>query len=149
MAKSQRVYTPEFRRQMVELYRAGRGFDELAKDCDVGPVLKQPGAGPGFLQDVAVRGMVGNAVHPLDRALERQPRVERARVGVHEPESKLVSGGASWFSLVVSCRTWGRVSSTRLPRIASSRSARLRSASQMSSVSVVSFVIRSATSVAQ
>jgi transposase len=32
MAKTQRVYTPEFRRQMVELYRAGRGFDELAKE---------------------------------------------------------------------------------------------------------------------
>lgn len=32
MAKSHRVYTPEFRRQMVELYRAGRGFDELAKE---------------------------------------------------------------------------------------------------------------------
>ena len=31
MAKMQRVYTPEFRRQMVELHRAGRGFDELAK----------------------------------------------------------------------------------------------------------------------
>jgi transposase len=32
MAKTRRVYTPEFRRQMVELYRAGRGFDELAKE---------------------------------------------------------------------------------------------------------------------
>jgi len=32
MAKSHRVYTPEFRRQMVELQRVGRGFDELAKE---------------------------------------------------------------------------------------------------------------------
>ena len=32
MAKSQRVYTPEFRRQMVELHRTGRNFDELAKE---------------------------------------------------------------------------------------------------------------------
>ena len=31
MAKSQRRYTPEFRRQMVELRRAGHGFDALAK----------------------------------------------------------------------------------------------------------------------
>jgi transposase len=30
MAKKQRVYTPEFRRQMVDLHRAGRGYDELA-----------------------------------------------------------------------------------------------------------------------
>jgi transposase len=32
MAKSQRVYTPEFRRQMVQLHRTGRSFDELAKE---------------------------------------------------------------------------------------------------------------------
>jgi transposase len=31
MAKEQRKYTPEFRRQMVELHRAGHGFDVLAK----------------------------------------------------------------------------------------------------------------------
>ena len=32
MARTQRVCTPEFRRQMVELYRAGRGLDELATE---------------------------------------------------------------------------------------------------------------------
>ena len=32
MAKPQRVYTPEFRRQMVDLHRAGRSYDELAKE---------------------------------------------------------------------------------------------------------------------
>jgi transposase len=32
MAKSQPRYTPEFRRQMVGLHRAGRTFDELAKE---------------------------------------------------------------------------------------------------------------------
>ena len=32
MAKTQRIYTPEFRRQMVEMHRTGRGFDELAKE---------------------------------------------------------------------------------------------------------------------
>ena len=30
MGKSQKRYTPEFRRQMVELYRSGRSFNELA-----------------------------------------------------------------------------------------------------------------------
>jgi transposase len=35
MAKSQRRYTPEFRRQMVALQRAGRRFDELAKEFGV------------------------------------------------------------------------------------------------------------------
>jgi len=32
MAKPQRVYPPEFRRQMVDLHRAGRSYDELAKE---------------------------------------------------------------------------------------------------------------------
>jgi transposase len=31
MGKSQKRYTPEFRRQMVELYRSGRSFNELAE----------------------------------------------------------------------------------------------------------------------
>jgi transposase len=32
MAKKHRTYTPEFRQQMVALVRAGRKFDELAKE---------------------------------------------------------------------------------------------------------------------
>ena len=32
MAKGHKRYTPEFRRQMVELYRTGRRFDELGKE---------------------------------------------------------------------------------------------------------------------
>ncbi len=32
MSKKQPNYTPEFRRQMVELHRVGRGFEELAKE---------------------------------------------------------------------------------------------------------------------
>ena len=32
MAKKGTRYTPEFRRQMVELHRAGRSFEELAKE---------------------------------------------------------------------------------------------------------------------
>lgn len=32
MAKSQPRYAPEFRRQMVELYRAGRSFKALARE---------------------------------------------------------------------------------------------------------------------
>jgi transposase-like protein len=35
MGKSQPKYTPEFRRQMVQLYRSGRRFDDLAKEFGV------------------------------------------------------------------------------------------------------------------
>lgn len=35
MAKKQPRYTAEFRRQMVELHRKGRGFEELAKEFGV------------------------------------------------------------------------------------------------------------------
>ena len=32
MTKIRKRYAPEFRRQMVQLHRVGRGFDELAKE---------------------------------------------------------------------------------------------------------------------
>src|SRR6516165_1281889 len=32
MSKKSKRYTPEFRRQMVQLHRTGRGFDELARE---------------------------------------------------------------------------------------------------------------------
>src|ERR1700761_2333963 len=32
MSKRSKRYTPEFRRQMVQLHRSGRGFDELARE---------------------------------------------------------------------------------------------------------------------
>ena len=32
MPKTRLPYAPEFRRQMVQLHRVGRGFDELAKE---------------------------------------------------------------------------------------------------------------------
>lgn len=32
MSKRSKRYTPEFRRQMVQLHRTGRGFDELARE---------------------------------------------------------------------------------------------------------------------
>lgn len=35
MAKSQPKYTPEFRRQMVELHRVGRSFNELQNEFGV------------------------------------------------------------------------------------------------------------------
>ena len=37
MAKARKRYTPEFRRQMVELHRAGRRFDELGREFGVTP----------------------------------------------------------------------------------------------------------------
>ena len=49
MAKSQRVYTLEFRRQRVELHRAGRGPDELAKEfgCTGSPMVSRFWPTPG------------------------------------------------------------------------------------------------------
>lgn len=32
MSKRSKRYTPEFRRQMVQLHRTGRGFDDLARE---------------------------------------------------------------------------------------------------------------------
>ena len=61
MPKKQPKYTPEFRRQMVELHRVGRGFEELAKEFGVTSwtlrywvkqAARDAGAGDGGLSTV-------------------------------------------------------------------------------------------------
>ncbi len=42
MAKTRPPYSPEFRRQMVELVRAGRSPEELAPTCPQRQQQKQP-----------------------------------------------------------------------------------------------------------
>ena len=42
MAKKQRLYTPEFRQQMVELIRAGRKYAEMADDHGLHVGLPSP-----------------------------------------------------------------------------------------------------------
>lgn len=60
MPTTRRPYPPEFRRQMVELVRAGRGPDELAREFEpsgqsirnwVRQVAREAGAGDGLSAD--------------------------------------------------------------------------------------------------
>ena len=91
MAKSQRVYTPEFRRQMVELHRAGRSFDELAKEfgCTSWSIrqwVKQADRDTG-------RGDGG-----LSTA-ERQELTRLRRENRHlKEEREILSKAAAWFA---------------------------------------------------
>lgn len=61
MPKKQPKYTPEFRRQMVELHRVGRSFEELAKEFGVTSwtirywvkqAAREAGAGDGGLSTI-------------------------------------------------------------------------------------------------
>ena len=91
MAKSQTRYTPEFRRQMVELHRAGRSFDELAKEfgCTSWSIrqwVKQADRDTG-------RG---------DGGLTTAEREELAGCGVRtaslKEEREILSKAAAWFA---------------------------------------------------
>ena len=91
MAKSQRVCTPAFRRQMVELHRAGRSFDELAKEfgCTSWSIrqwVKQSDRDTG-------RGDGG-----LTTA-EREELVRLRRENRHlKEEREILSKAAAWFA---------------------------------------------------
>jgi transposase len=91
MAKSQRRYTPEFRRQMVELHRAGHGFDALGKQygCTswsirqwVKQADRDAGRGDGGLSTAERQELTRL------RRENRQLRVER----------EILSKAAAWFA---------------------------------------------------
>ena len=91
MAKPQRVYTPEFRRQMVDLHRAGRSYDELAKEFGC--------------TSWSIRQWVKQADRDVDRGdgglstAERQEltRLRRENRQLKE-EREILSKAAAWFA---------------------------------------------------
>lgn len=91
MAKKQPVYTPEFRRQMVELVRAGRSPEELSREFEptaqsirnwVAQTDRDAGRGDGGLR-TDERGELTR----LKRE-NRQLRLER----------EILSKAAAWFA---------------------------------------------------
>ena len=91
MAKKQPVYTPEFRRQMVELVRAGRSPEELSREFDptaqsirnwVAQSDRDAGRGDGGLR-TAEREELTRL-----RRENRQLRLER----------EILSKAAAWFA---------------------------------------------------
>lgn len=91
MSKKQKIYTPEFRRQMVELHRVGRGFDELAKEfgCTswsirqwVKQAVRDAGSGDGGLSTAERQELTRL------RRENRQLKLER----------EILSKAAAWFA---------------------------------------------------
>lgn len=74
MAKKQGPYAPEFRRQMIELVRAGRTSEELAKEFE-------PSA-------QAIRNWVAQADRDAGRRAD----------GLRTAEREILSKAAAWFA---------------------------------------------------
>lgn len=91
MAKRQPRYTPEFRRQMVELHRRGRGVVELAKEFGV--------------TSWSIRQWVKQAQRDIgagDGGLTSSERAELTRLRrenrVLQEERDILSKAAAWFA---------------------------------------------------
>lgn len=91
MAKKQPRYTPEFRRQMIELNRRGRGFEELAQEFGV--------------TSWSIRQWVKQAARDVgqgDGGLTSKEREELTRLRrenrVLQEERDILSKAAAWFA---------------------------------------------------
>ncbi len=90
MAKTRPRYSPEFRRQMVELVRAGRSPEELAREFE--PTAQSIKNWVGQAERDAVRGDGLTTVERVElnrlRRENRQLRLER----------EILSKTAAWFA---------------------------------------------------
>jgi transposase len=91
MGKAPKRYTPEFRRQMVALYRSGRSFNALAKEfgCTTWSIrqwMKQADRDEG-------RGDGG--LTSAEREELTRPRRENRRL---REEREILSKAAAWFA---------------------------------------------------
>jgi transposase len=89
--KSRRAYPPEFRRQIVELVRAGRGPEELAKEFEptahsIRNWVKQADLDEGRRED-GLRSAEREELNRLRRE-NRQLRLER----------EILAKAAAWFA---------------------------------------------------
>ena len=91
MARKQRPYAPEFRRQMIELVRAGRAPEELAKEFE-------PSA-------QAIRNWVAQADRDEGRREDGLTTAERAELNRLRRENRqlrlerdILSKAAAWFA---------------------------------------------------
>ena len=81
MAKTRPPYTPEFRRQMVELVRTGRSPEELAQEFE--PTAQ------------SIRNWVGQGLTTAEREELAQLRRENRQLTL---ERDILSKAAAWFA---------------------------------------------------
>jgi transposase len=91
MAKTRPPYTPEFRRQMVELVRAGRSPEELAQEFE--PTAQSIRNWVGQAECDVGRG--GNGLTTAEREELSQLRRENRQLRL---ERDILSKAAAWFA---------------------------------------------------
>jgi transposase len=91
MAKTRRPYTPEFRRQMVELVRAGRSPEELAQEFE--PTAQSIRNWVGQVECDA--GRRGDDLTTAEREELNQLRRENRQLRL---ERDILSKAAAWFA---------------------------------------------------
>ena len=91
MAKTRPPYTPEFRRQMVELVRSGRSPEELAREFE--PTAQSIKNWVGQAERDAGRGDVG--LTTVEREELNRLRRENRQLRL---EREILSKAAAWFA---------------------------------------------------
>jgi transposase len=86
--RSRRAYPPEFREQIVELYRAGRSTSELAKEFGPHPQSIRNWAGE-------VKENAGGKLTPSEREELGRLRRENRQLRL---EREILSKAAAWFA---------------------------------------------------
>ena len=91
MAKKRPDYPPEYRQQMVELVRAGRSADGLAKEFDPSPQTIRNWVAQADRDD----GRRGDGLSSPERDELRQLRRENKQLRI---EREILSKAAAWFA---------------------------------------------------
>jgi transposase len=91
MASGRKVYPPEFKRRMVELVRAGRSPEELAKEFEPSPNTIRKWATQADIDD----GLRAEGLTTAERAELRQLR---RKVKQLELEREILGKAAAWFA---------------------------------------------------
>ena len=91
MAGGRKVYPPEFKRRMVELVRAGRSPESLAKEFDPSANTIRKWATQADLDE-------GHRADGLTTAERKELRELRRKVKQMEMEREILGKAAAWFA---------------------------------------------------
>jgi len=91
MARTRRTYPAEFRRRMVELVRAGRSPEELAKEFEPSPNSIRKWAAQADIDE-------GLRTEGLSTAERKELRALRRKVKQLELEREILGKAAAWFA---------------------------------------------------
>jgi len=91
MAQQRKSYTPEFKRRMVELVRAGRSPEEPAQEFEPSPNTIRKWATQAYLDE-------GLRADGLNSAERRELRELRRKVKQLELEREILGKAAAWFA---------------------------------------------------